>query len=68
MAKPMVTTSDVAAHLSCSEETVRRMARERAIPYIKLGGANGDEYRFDVDEVVRALRDRERLRHQESAN
>lgn len=58
MAKGMVTTSDLAAHFRCSEDTVRRLAREKRIPYIMLRGT----YRFDVDEVVAALRRQERER------
>ena len=50
--RQFITTAEVASHFACSEETIRRMARDRQIPYIKIR----DQYRFDLDAVMRRLR------------
>ena len=49
--KRLLTSLEVAAHLSQHPESVRRKAREGVLRFIKLGG----EYRFDPDDVQEFL-------------
>jgi excisionase family DNA binding protein len=51
MADKFVPARDIARQLSCSVETVRRMAREGQIPAIKVRGG----WRADPSKVVLAL-------------
>jgi excisionase family DNA binding protein len=46
-----VRPGELAERLGISRETVRRMAREGRIPFIRIGTA----VRFNVDEVLRHL-------------
>lgn len=50
-ARRYITTQEVASHLSCSEETIRRLARDRRIPYLKVRSG----YRFDLEQVIERL-------------
>lgn len=49
--KRMVTTYELARLLGCSPEWIRRKARHRAIPALRIG----PEWRFNVEEVKAAL-------------
>jgi excisionase family DNA binding protein len=51
MADKMVDSKTLAKTLNCSPETVRRMAREREVPRVKVGRV----YRFDLAAVVLSL-------------
>ena len=53
----MLTSSKLAEELGLTKNTVLKLANEGRIPCIKLPTARGD-YRFDLDEVVEALRKR----------
>ncbi len=47
----LILTHQMARHLACSQETVRRLARKNIIPSIKVGA----DYRFDPEKVTLAL-------------
>lgn len=47
----LLTCRDAAVALGTSKETVRRMARERRIPYVRLG--RRAPLRFDAAEIAR---------------
>lgn len=51
MVDRLITTQELARRLACSQETIRRKAREELIPSIKVGS----DYRFDPDKVTLAL-------------
>ena len=51
-----VTTKEVAAVLDCSAKTVSRRVKQGVIPAIQPGGP-GTHLRFDVDEVMRAVKE-----------
>lgn len=52
--KPLMTTGELAKMLNVHGHTVRLWAKEGKIPYIKLSATN---YRFDYDEVIKALKE-----------
>ena len=47
----LIPTHEMARKLSCSQETIRRKAREKVIPSVKVGS----DYRFDPEKVTLAL-------------
>ena len=51
-AAPMTTPREVAHHLKVSERSVQRLAETGRIPHYRVGG----QMRFDLDEVLEALR------------
>lgn len=52
-----LTTPEAAAHLRVHPETVRRWAREGAIPAVKLGNRGGLRFRAeDLDRFMQARR------------
>jgi len=51
-----LTTEELATLLKIQEQTIRKWAREGRIPFVKVGS----DYRFIKEEVVNALRDKQR--------
>ena len=47
-----MTAKQVAERLNCSSSAIRRLAAKGRIPSYRVG----DEYRFEIDEVLRAMR------------
>jgi hypothetical protein len=54
--KPLVKAEVVAAHLSCSEATVLRLARAGRIPSRKISNGCRCHWRFDLEDVLNATR------------
>ncbi|OPG15996.1 helix-turn-helix domain-containing protein [Ferroacidibacillus organovorans] len=52
MEKQYTTRKAVADAINIPEDTVWRLARQKKIPFIKVGRA----YRFNLDEVIEALK------------
>lgn len=50
----LLTAKQLAEKLQTDPETIRRWARERKIPYIRVGR----EYRFEYNEVIETLKQR----------
>jgi len=53
----MVGVKEMASVLGCSPKSVYQMVAKDTIPYIRVGVGRGT-LRFDVDEVLRALKRR----------
>jgi excisionase family DNA binding protein len=51
----LLTTAQLAEKLNTSKMTVLRMAKDGRIPHIKISKT---EFRYDIDEVLEALRAR----------
>lgn len=49
--KPLVTKTELAAHLRCSVRTVSNLMRRKALPFIKIGRL----VRFNPTDCLRAL-------------
>lgn len=50
----IVNSKELAVILNVNVETVRRMVKRGEIPFFKVGER---EYRFDVQEVIKSLKD-----------
>jgi len=53
--KPLATIEEVASVLGCSIKTIRRRVAKGQIPAIQEGG-KGTELRFDLDDVILAVK------------
>lgn len=53
--KPLVKPEAMAEYLSCTVDYLLRLARKGEIPALKMGNGARSLWRFNLDDVVRAL-------------
>lgn len=46
--RPTLSTSDVAAMCGTTDQHIRKLARQRRIPHVRVGGV----FRYDADEIT----------------